>query len=54
MASGHESPVTAVAYSPDGKLLAFAGVDRTIRLSYAQTGNHVKAAWHIEPILMDT
>jgi WD40 repeat protein len=35
---GHEGPVHALAFSPDGKLLASGGADNTIRLWNAATG----------------
>ncbi|RLN96917.1 hypothetical protein BBJ28_00003379 [Nothophytophthora sp. Chile5] len=34
---GHKYPVTAVAYSPNGRFLATAGADRTIRLYFRDT-----------------
>ncbi|KAI1854212.1 hypothetical protein JX266_001353 [Neoarthrinium moseri] len=39
---GHSEPVTAVAFSPDGKLLASASRDHTIRLWNAYTGTHLQ------------
>ena len=37
---GHRSLVTAVAYSPDGTLVASASFDHDIRLWNAATGEH--------------
>jgi eukaryotic-like serine/threonine-protein kinase len=36
--SGHDAPLTAVAYSPDGKTIATASWDRTARLWDSETG----------------
>jgi WD40 repeat protein len=36
--SGHSEPVTAVAFSPDGKLLASGSADRTIKVGEVASG----------------
>jgi|GEM_PF-1024351 len=39
---GHTEVILSVAYSPDGKLLASCGMDKTVRLWDTQTGKEVK------------
>ena len=38
---GHEGQVKAITYSPDGKMLASAGIDKTIRLWNPKTSEHL-------------
>ncbi len=39
---GHTATVTSIAFSPDGKLLASASMDKTIRLWEVRSGNQIK------------
>lgn len=39
--SGHNGEVKSIAYSPDGKMLASAGLDETIRLWQPETGENL-------------
>jgi WD40 repeat protein len=40
---GHEQPISAVAFSPDGKLLVSASLDGSVRLWNAASGKQVRA-----------
>jgi WD40 repeat protein len=43
---GHESWVTSVAFSPDGKLLATGGLDRTVKVWHMPSGNEAVTLPH--------
>jgi WD40 repeat protein len=40
---GHSGPVLAIAFAPDGKLITSAGMDQTIRVWDAATGQQVRS-----------
>ncbi len=48
--SGHTDPVYAVAWSPDGKTIATAGFDNTVRLWEAATRKEIKGK---SPVIRD-
>ena len=39
---GHESWITSIAISPDGKFLASGSADKTIKIWDFKTGAHIK------------
>lgn len=48
--SGHEAPVKALAFSPDGQCIASGATDGTIRIS-ATSGHELTPLWHTGAII---
>ena len=48
---GHSYPVMAVAYSPDGKILATGGADKSIKLWDMASGRELRTLICVRPWL---
>src|SRR5262249_22838166 len=48
--TAHTGQVEDIAYSPDGKLLATASIDHTVRIWDAHTGRLLRILYHPDPV----
>ncbi|MEV7591958.1 hypothetical protein AB0O42_16860 [Streptomyces sp. NPDC089922] len=49
--TGHSDAVSALAFSPDGRILASGGADRTVRFWDTATGKQTRLTEHEDPVL---